>query len=156
MLHQTSGGNREIKRISRHKKISHLSEKILRDGVEIFENNLEVSYENVKIDIIKDKSKQSQAVDLVEFFDYNLKGKRFALAYSLLNEIKKFKMTFKNDNAAGDIGTYVVRMFMRNGKEYLEKEIFLNKKKVEYTTIDPNKVKTSYILSTTIGSYPST
>ena len=107
------------------KKIADLSEEILRDRVEIFENDLEVSYRNVKIDLIKDKSKQSQAEEVVEFFDYNLKRKRFALAYSLLNEIKKFKMTFKKDNTVrGNIGTYIVRMFTRNGKEYLEKEIF--------------------------------
>ena len=127
------------------KKIADLSEEILRDGVEIFENDLEVSYENVKIDLMKDKSKQSQAVQVVVFFDYNLKRKRFALAYSLLNEIKKFKMKFKNDSAAGDIGTYVVRMFARKGKEYLEKEIFLNKKKVEYSIIDANNVIKSTI-----------
>ena len=107
------------------RKIADLSEEILRDGAEIFENNLEVSYRNVKIDLIKDKSKQLQTVEVVEFFDYNLKQKRFALAYSLLNEIKKFKMMFKKDNAVrGDIGTYIVRMFARNGKEYLEKDFF--------------------------------
>ena len=103
---------------------------------------MEVSYGNVKIDLIKDKSKQSQAVEVVEFFDYNLKRKRFVLAYSLLNEIKKFKLTFKKDNAVrGDIGTYIVRMFARNGKEYLEKEFFLNKKNVEYSMIAANNVK---------------
>ena len=103
---------------------------------------MEVSYGNVKIDLIKDKSKQSQAVEVVEFFDYNLKRKRFALANFLLNEIKKFKMTFKIDRAVrGDIGSYVVRMFARNGKEYLEKEIFLNKKNVEYSMITANNLK---------------
>ena len=103
---------------------------------------MEVSYGNVKIDLIKDKSKQSQAAEVVEFFDYNLKRKRFVLAHSLLNEIKKFKLTFKKDNAVrGDIGTYIVRMFARNGKEYLEKEFFLNKKNVEYSKIAANNVK---------------
>ena len=126
------------------KKIAYLSEEILRDGVEIFENDFEVSYGNVKIDLIKDKSKQLQAVEVVEFFDYNLKWKKFVLAYSLLNEIKKFKMTFKKDNTVrGDIGTYIVRMFARNGKEYLEKEIFLNKKNVEYSMITANNVKST-------------
>ena len=111
------------------KKISDLLEEILRDGVEIFENHLEVSYGNVKIDLIKDKSKQSQAVEVVEYFDYNLKRKTFVLAYSLLNEIKKFKMTFKKDNAVrGNIGTNIVRMFARNGKEYLEKDISFKQK----------------------------
>ena len=124
------------------KKIADLSEEILRDWVEIFENDLEVSYRNVKIDLIKDKSKQTQAVEVMEFFDYNLKRKRFALAYSLLNEIKKFKMTFRIDSAVrGDIGNYVVRMFAQNGKEYLEKEIFLNEKNVEYSMITANNVK---------------
>ena len=103
------------------KKIADLSEEILKDGVEIFENILEVSYENVKTDLIKDKSKQLLAVEVVKLFDYKLKQKRFALAYSLLNEIKKFKTTFQNDNVGGGIGTYIVRMFAQNGKEYLEK-----------------------------------
>ena len=103
---------------------------------------MEVSYGNVKIDLIKDKSKQSQAVEVMEFFDYNLKRKRFALAYSLLNKIKKFKMTFRKDNVVrGKIGTYIVRMFTQNGKEYLEMEIFLNKKNVEYSMIAANNVK---------------
>ena len=105
-----------------------------------------VSYGNVKIDLIKDKSKQLQAVDVVEFVDYNLKQKRFALAYSLLNEIKKFKMTLKKDNAVRvDISTYIVRMFTQNSKEYLKKEIFLNKKNVEYSMITANNVKNTII-----------
>ena len=98
---------------------------MLKHGVKIFENDLGVSYGNVKVDLIKDKSKQLQAVEIVEFFYYNFKRKRFALACSLLDEMKKFKMMFKKDNAiSGDIGTYIVRMFARNGKEDLEKEIF--------------------------------
>ena len=103
-----------------------------------------MSYGNVKIDLIKDKSKQLQAVKVVEFFDNNLKCKRFALTYFLLNEIKKFKMTFKKDNTVrDDIGIYIVRMFVRNDKEYLEKEIFLNKKNVEYSMIAANNVKST-------------
>ena len=138
------------------KRISDLLEEILRDGVEIFENHLEVSYGNVKIDLIKDKSKQSQAVEVVEYFDYNLKRKTFVLAYSLLNEIKKFKMTFKKDNAVrGNIGTNIVRMFARNGKEYLEKDISLNKKNVEYSMIAANNVKNSIFFEYQIGLYPS-
>ena len=50
-------------------------------------------------------------------------------------------MTFKNDNVGGDIGTYIVRMFARNGKEYLRIEIFLNKKNVEYSINDASNVK---------------
>ena len=132
----------KLKKFPNIKKIADLLEEILKDGVEIFENDLEVSYGNVKIDLIKDKSKQSQAVEVVEFFDYNLKLKRFALAYSLLNKIKKFKMTFKVDNTVrSDIGTYIERIFARNSKEYLEKKVFLNKKSIEYSMINANNVK---------------
>ena len=77
-----------------------------------------------------DKSNHTLSVDVVEFFDYVTKQKRFVLIYLPYKELKKFGMKFKEEKKNSDISSYSMKLFEKKGKTYLEKEIFFNNQKL--------------------------
>ena len=76
-----------------------------------------------KLEFEVDKSNRALSVDVVEFFDYVTKQKRFVLIYSRYTELKKFRMKFKEEKNS-DISSYSMKFLEEKGKTYLEKEIF--------------------------------
>ena len=63
------------------KKISNLLNSILKNGVNhsYEEKNLEVTFNNVKIELTSEKSNRALLVEVVEFFDYVTKQKGWFL-----------------------------------------------------------------------------
>ena len=80
------------------KEISHLSNTILKNGIDhsYKEKNLEVTFDDVKIEFTPEKSNCALLVDVVEFFDYVTKQKRLVFIYSLYKELKEFGLKFEN------------------------------------------------------------
>ena len=93
------------------------------------EKNLEVTFDNVKIELTPEKSNRALSVDVVEFFDYVTKQKRLVFIYLPYKELKEFglKLEIKKID---HIGGYNVMLKEENDKLYLEKELFFNKKKL--------------------------
>ena len=104
------------------KKISDLSNSILKNGVDhsYEEKNLEVTFNDVKIELTPEKSNHALSVEVVEFFDYVTKQKRLVFIYSPYKELKQFGLKFENKNTA-HIGGYTVTLKEENDKLYLEK-----------------------------------
>ena len=113
------------------KKISDLSNTILKKEsiIRIKKKNLEVTFDDVKIELTPEKSNRALSVDVVEFFDYVTKQKRLVFIYSPYKELKEFGLKFENKKT-GHIGGYNVMLKEENDKLYLEKELFFNKKKL--------------------------
>ena len=60
------------------------------------EKNLEVTFDDVKIELTSEKSNCALSVDVVEFFDYVTKQKRLVFIYSSNKELKEFGLKFEN------------------------------------------------------------
>ena len=60
------------------------------------EKNLEVTFDDVKIELTPEKSNCALSVDVVEFFDYVTKQKRLVFIYSSNKELKEFGLKFEN------------------------------------------------------------
>ena len=73
------------------KKIADLSNNILKNDVDhtYVGRDLEVFFDLGKQEFEVDKSNRALSVDVVEFFDYVTKQKRFVLIYSPYKELKK-------------------------------------------------------------------
>ena len=72
-------------------KISELSNKILKNGVEHLydEKKIEVFLNGeLKTELEAEKSNQALSVEIVEFFDHVIKQKRYVFVYSPYNELK--------------------------------------------------------------------
>ena len=84
------------------KKIADLLNSISKNGIDhlYIGRDLEVLFDLGKLELEVDKSNRTLSVDVVEFFDYVTKQKRFALIYSLYKELKKFGMKFKEGKKA--------------------------------------------------------
>ena len=110
------------------KKISDLSNTILKKEsiIRIKKKNLEVTFDDVKIELTPEKSNRALSVDVVEFFDYVTKQKRLVFIYSPYKELKEFGLKFENKKT-GHICGYNVMLKEENDKLYLEKELFFNK-----------------------------
>ena len=104
------------------KKISDLSNTILKKEsiIRIKKKNLEVTFDDVKIELTPEKSNRALSVDVVEFFDYVTKQKRLVFIYSPYKELKEFGLKFENKKTS-HIGGYNVMLKEENDKLYLEK-----------------------------------
>ena len=71
------------------------------------EKNLEIIFDNVKIEWTPEKSNRALSVDVVEFFDYVIKQKRLVFIYSPSKELKEFRLKFENKKTV-QIGSYNV------------------------------------------------
>ena len=102
------------------KKISHLSNSILKDGIghSYEEKNLEVTFDDVKIELTQEKSNRPLSVDAVEFFDYVIKQKRLVFIYSPYKELKQFGLKFENKKN-DPTSSYNVMLKEENDKLYL-------------------------------------
>ena len=70
------------------KKISDLSNSILfKNGVDHLyeEKNLDVTFNNVKIELMPEKSNRALSVEVADFYDYVIKQKRLLFIYSPYN-----------------------------------------------------------------------
>ena len=108
------------------KKISDLSNDILKNGIDYsyIEKELEVTFgDNVKIELEPIKCNRALSVEIVEFFDYVTKQKRFVLIYSPYKELKEFGLKFQRKKTR-NIGRYTITMKEENDQLYLEKELF--------------------------------
>ena len=113
------------------KKISEISNKILKNGIEhLYEEKvLEVTLENVeqKIEFQPEKTKRGLSVHAVEFFDEETKRKRVVYVYSSYEELKVYGLKFENKGKS--VYKYTIDMIGENEKLYLEKKLFFDKKK---------------------------
>ena len=121
------------------KKISDLSNDILKNGIDYLyiEKELEVTFgDNFKIELEPIKSHRDHAlsVEIVEFFEYVTKQKRFVLIYSLYKELKEFGLKFQRKKT-GNIGRYTITMKEENDQLYLEKELFFDEKNILANTV---------------------
>ena len=123
---------KELKYYDDIKKISEISNKILKNGIEHLyeEKMLEVTFENVKqkIKLEPDKSKRGLSVHAVEFFDEESKTKRLVYVYSPYEELKAYGLKFENKGKA--VYKYAIKMITQNDDLFLEKKLFFDKKKV--------------------------
>ena len=80
------------------KRISDLSNTILENGIDhsYKEKNLEVTFDDVKIELTPKKSNRALSVDVVEFFDYVTKQKRLVFIHSPNKELKEFGLKSEN------------------------------------------------------------
>ena len=112
----------ELTHYSNIKKISDLSKTILKNRINHLynEKNLEVTSDNVKIELTPEKSNRALSVDVVEFLDYVTKQKRLVFIYLPYKELKEFglKLEIKKID---HIGGYNVMLKEENDKLYLEK-----------------------------------
>ena len=85
---------KELTRYDDIKKISEISNKILKNGIEhlYVEKVLEVILEDVgqKFEFQPEKSKRGLSVHAVEFFDEDTKRKRVVYVYSSYEELKVY------------------------------------------------------------------
>ena len=88
------------------KEISHLSNTILKNGIDhsYKEKNLEVTFDDVKIEFTPEKSNCALLVGVVEFFDYVTKQKGLVFIYSSFKELKEFGLKFEKKKKTGLIG----------------------------------------------------
>ena len=79
------------------KKISKISNKILKNGVEHLyeEKKLEVKFGNSNFEFLPEKSKRGLSLQAVEFFGYVTKRKRLVFVYSPYEELKIFSLKFE-------------------------------------------------------------
>ena len=80
------------------KRTSDLSNSILKNGSDhsYEEKNLEVTFDNLKIELTPERSNRPLLVDIVEFLVYMTKQKRLVFIYSLYKELKQFELKFEN------------------------------------------------------------
>ena len=117
---------KELKYYNDIKKISEISNNILKNGIEHLhkEKVLEVALENVKqkIEFQPNKSKRGLSVQVVELFDEESKTKRLVYVYSPYEELKTYSLKFENKGKS--VYKYKVKMITKNDKLYLEKKLF--------------------------------
>ena len=123
---------KELKYYDDIKKISEISNKILKNGIEhLYEEKvLEVTLENIKqkIELQPVKSKRGLSVDTVEFFDEESKTKKSVYVYSPYEELKAYGLKFENKGK--NVYKYTINLIEKNDKSYLEKKLFFDKKKI--------------------------
>ena len=102
------------------KKTIDLQNTILKIGIDhsYKEKNLEVTFDDVKIELTPEKSNRALSVDVVEFFDYVTKQKRLVFIYSPYKELKQFGLKFENKKN-DPTSSYNVMLKEENDKLYL-------------------------------------
>ena len=126
------------------KKISEISNKILKNGIEhLYEEKvLEANFEGVaKYEFQPEKSNRGLSVHAVEFFDEVTKRKRLVYVYSPYEELKNYSLKFQNKQKGGNITNYTINMIEENNKIYLQKELFFNKTRAINEIIKENDRK---------------
>ena len=125
------------------KKISEISNKILKNGIEhLYEEKiLEANFEGVvKYEFQPKKSNRGLSVHAVEFFDEVTKRKRLVYVYSPYKELKNCDLKFQKKQK-GNINGYTIDMIEENNKIYLQKELFFDKTRVINEIIKENDRK---------------
>ena len=119
----------ELEHYDEIKKISELSNKILKDGVDHLynEKKFEVFLNGeLKTELEAEKSNRALSVEIVEFFDHVTKQKRYVFVYSPYNELKKFGLKFQNKKSS-NVNGYTISLKEEKDKLYLEKAIFFDR-----------------------------
>ena len=100
------------------KKIADLSNSILKNEIAhtYIGRELEVFFDLGKLEFEVDISNRTLSVDVVEFFDYVTKQKRFVLIYSPYKELKRFGMKFKEEKKNSDVSSYSMKLLEEKGK----------------------------------------
>ena len=113
------------------KKISEISNEILKNGIEhLYEEKvLEATLEDIdqKIELQPDKSNTGLSVHVVDFFDDQTKTKGLVYVYSPYEELKKNGLKFVNKGK--NIYKHSINMKDEKEKLYLKKKLFFDKKK---------------------------
>ena len=137
------------------KKVSDLSNSILKNGIDhsYEEKNLEVTFDDVKIELTPERSNRPLSVDIFEFFDYVTKQKRLVFIYSLYKELKQFESKFENKKN-GLFRSYNVMLKEENDKLFFKKELFFNKDKLLKYLIKENDNKNVIFLKYQGKIYP--
>ena len=119
----------ELNHYEEIKKISEISDKILKNGAEHLyeEKKLEATFGDSNFEFLPEKSKRGLSLQAVEIFDYVTKRKRLVFVYSPCEELEIFGLKFENKKK-GYINGYSIQMKEENNKIYLEKKLFLIKK----------------------------
>ena len=88
-------------------KISHFSNKIFKNGVEHLyeEKEIEGFFGDLKCKFTPEKSNRTLSAEIVEFFDYVTKQKKYVFVYSPYQELKNFGLKFENKKKAMSIVT---------------------------------------------------
>ena len=88
----------ELNHYEEIKKISEISNKILKNGVKHLyeEKKLEATFGNLNFQFLPEKSKRGLSLQAIEFFDYVTKRKRLVFVYSPYEELKIFGLKFNN------------------------------------------------------------
>ena len=88
----------ELNHYEEIKKISEISNKILKNGVEHLyeEKKLEATFGDSNFEFLPEKSKRGLSLQAVEFFDYVTKRKRLVFVYLPYEELKIFGLKFDN------------------------------------------------------------
>ena len=86
---------------------------------------------NKNIEFQPDKSKRGLSVHAVEFFNEESKTKRLVYVYSPYEELKTYDLKFENKGKI--VYKYTIDMIVENNKLYLEKKLFLIKRKQQRT-----------------------
>ena len=145
----------ELTHYGDNKKISDLSNGILKNGTNhsYEEKNLEVTFDDVKIELTPERSNRPLSVDIFEFFDYVTKQKRLVFIYSLYKELKQFESKFENKKN-GLFRSYNVMLKEENDKLFFKKELFFNKDKLLKYLIKENDNKNVIFLKYQGKIYP--
>ena len=124
------------------KKISKISNKILKNGVEHLyqEKILEATFGDSNFEFLSEKSNRGLSLHPVEFFDEITKRKRIVFVYSPYEELKIFGLKFKNKKK-GNINGYAIQMIEENNKVFLEKELFFDRRRIIDQLIKENDKK---------------
>ena len=122
---------KELKHYDDIKKITEISNEILKNGIKHLykEKLLEATLEDIdqKIELQPDKSNIGLSVHVVDFFDEQTKTKGLVYVYSPYEELKKNGLKFVNKGK--NIYKHSINMKDEKEKLYLKKKLFFDKKK---------------------------
>ena len=88
----------ELNHFEEIKKISEISNKILKNGIEHLyeEKKLEATFGNSSFEFLPEKSKRGLSLQAIEFIYYVTKRERLVFVYSPYEELKIFGLKFDN------------------------------------------------------------
>ena len=137
-------------------KISELSNKILKNGVEHLydEKKIEVFLNGeLETELEAEKSNQALSVEIVEFFDHVTIQKRYVFVYSPYNKLKKFGLKFQNKKSS-NVNGYTISLKEEKDKIYLGKEIFFDRKRALEQIFEENDRKNAILFKYCNQIYP--
>ena len=116
---------KELKYYNDIKKISEISNNILKNGIEICTKKRcwkwlwKMSKKKLNFNPTKVRG---LSVQVVELFDEESKTKRLVYVYSPYEELKTYSLKFENKGKS--VYKYTVKMITKNDKLYPEKKLF--------------------------------